>query len=57
MGENGDTLLPETGLTGLNKGPTAASAADLNAEGADDLLEWETMMKFCFQRLVQLAAK
>jgi len=57
VGENGDTLLPETGLTGLNKGPTAASAADLNAEGADDLLEWETMMKFCFQRLVQLAAK
>jgi len=57
VGENDDTLLPETGQTGPNRRLTAASAADLNIEGADDLLEWETMMKFRFQRLVQLAAK
>ena len=48
MGENGDTLLPETGLAGLNKRQTAASTADLNVEDAADSLEWETMMKFCF---------
>ena len=46
MGEYDDTLLPETGLTGLNKRQTVASTADLNVEGADDLLEWETMTKF-----------
>jgi len=57
VGENDDTLLPETGQTGPNKRLTAASAADLNIEGANDLLEWETMTKFHIQRLVQLAVK
>ena len=33
------------------------STVDLNVEGAADLLEWETMTKFHFQRLVKLAAK
>ena len=57
MGENDDILLLETGQPGPNRRLTAASTADLNVEGAGDLLEWETMTKFCFQRLVQLAAK
>ena len=48
MRESDDMWLPETGLTGPNKRQTVASTADLNVEGADDLLEWETMMKFCF---------
>jgi len=52
VGEHDDIWLPETGPTGLNKRQTVASTVDLNVEGADDLLEWETMMKFHFQRLV-----
>jgi len=57
VGKNDNTLLPETGQPGLNQRLTAASTADLSAEGIGDLVEWETMTLFCFQRLVKQAVE